>query len=299
MIAIIDGDILVYQCAFAAQFSVYKELDASGQETGFAYRKKSQAPKDSHTVPMTVFEDAQKATDALDSAMAAIIRATKADEILVFLTEGECFRHRLTDDYPDDLKYKGNRKSEKPRYYQLMREILSQKYSAIRVKDYEADDAMSIMHVNYNERKIESVICTIDKDLLNTPGRHYNPNSGTFSDISPKVAVKAYMLQILTGDVADNIKGIKGVGPKKGLKILDIAGDDTKKWGSLVKDAYREAFPDDWEKRFTLSRKLLYILQRPQKDLTIEMLDQPVLVQGIDLPVNTTSSKSAGNFTSV
>ena len=140
------------------------------------------------------------------------------------------------------------------------------------------------MHVNFNERGIDSVICTIDKDLLNTPGYHYNPTKGTFAEINPTQAIKLYMMQILTGDTADNIAGLPRVGPVAAMKILDIAEGDQSKWGQLVKDAYAQKFPEDWEKRFTLARKQLWIHQKPQPGMTIEMIDKPVLVQGLDLP---------------
>jgi len=66
----------------------------------------------------------------------------------------------------------------------------------------------------------KTVIATVDKDLNNTPGWHFNWNKGELYWVSEEEATYNFYRQLLTGDRTDNIQGIPGIGPKKAEKIL-------------------------------------------------------------------------------
>lgn len=55
------------------------------------------------------------------------------------------------------------------------------------------------------------VICvSLDKDLYNIPGRHYNWVSETFTTVSPIQASRNFYKQIISGDGSDNIPSYDG-----------------------------------------------------------------------------------------
>jgi 5'-3' exonuclease len=90
-------------------------------------------------------------------------------------------------------------------------------WEAVVSKGEEADDLIGIAATEGGK---ESIVVSIDKDMLQIPCRHYNPNKKEFTVVSDFDGLKFFYTQILTGDRADNIKGLYGVGPKKAEKML-------------------------------------------------------------------------------
>jgi 5'-3' exonuclease len=64
-------------------------------------------------------------------------------------------------------------------------------------------------------------------------------------------------MQLLTGDRADNIQGLKGIGPKKAENIL--AGTAFGKRRQAVIGAYREHYGQEWETELQLTGDLIFI----------------------------------------
>ena len=91
---------------------------------------------------------------------------------------------------------------------------------AVPADGMEADDLVSIWAYEAREKEEDYVICGIDKDLKQIPGTHYNYNKDTWDFVDDATAIRNLMLQCLTGDSADNIPGLKGIGPKKAEGIL-------------------------------------------------------------------------------
>lgn len=126
------------------------------------------------------------------------------------------FRKDLSPDY----------KSHRPELDKKVRDKLNylHKYAvskgAIQADGMEADDLVSIWAYEALDNKEDYVICGIDKDLLQIPGHHYNYGKDTWQLINEEEALHNLYLQCLTGDSADNIPGLKGIGPKKAEKIL-------------------------------------------------------------------------------
>ena len=56
---------------------------------------------------------------------------------------------------------------------------------------------------------------------MQLPCHHYNPNRRSFSRVSKVGGNRFFYSQILTGDKADNIIGLYGIGPKKAERILE------------------------------------------------------------------------------
>ena len=53
--------------------------------------------------------------------------------------------------------------------------------------------------------------------------------------VTPDEGIKSFYTQILTGDTADNIVGLQGIGPKKAEKLLDGADTEDDLWDAVLK----------------------------------------------------------------
>jgi hypothetical protein len=79
----------------------------------------------------------------------------------------------------------------------------------------EADDLLGI-----NQTK-DTIICTIDKDLRQVPGQHYNFVKDEIFTVSVQQGLLWFYTQMLTGDASDNVSGIRGIGIKKATFFLN------------------------------------------------------------------------------
>lgn len=116
--------------------------------------------------------------------------------------------------------YKAKR-PEKPPYLEFVRKVLEHSWPSLIYPGIEADDIMGIQATKYPDH---SVIVSVDKDLLQIPGLHYNPDHhffGVFA-VEPERAEYNFYTQWLTGDPVDNYKGIPKVGPAKAEAILNV-----------------------------------------------------------------------------
>lgn len=114
--------------------------------------------------------------------------------------------------YPD---YKANRQGrERPFYLKKAREYIQSRYETVIADDQEGDDLMGILQTQ------DSIIVSSDKDMKTIPGWLYNPLQDYLVNISEYDADYNFYLQVLIGDVADGVKGVKGIGPVKANKIL-------------------------------------------------------------------------------
>ena len=176
-----------------------------------------------------------------------ILVNTEATEYRLFLTGKDNFRYTI---YPE---YKAHRPKEKPFWLEKCREYLKATFNAEVIDGQEADDALGIAQTE------DTIICSIDKDLLMIPGQHYNFVKDEFITVTPDEGIKHFYMQCLTGDRADNIKGIEKIGPKKAEKIL--AGCVTEQ---ELFNAVREAYGNDEE--FLMNGRVLWIRRKDNED---------------------------------
>jgi 5'-3' exonuclease len=133
----------------------------------------------------------------------------------IFLTGKGNFRHDIAITH----EYKGNRKSvEKPKYLHKIRQHMIKNWKAIVSKGEEADDLIGIWSTGYGP---EALVVSVDKDMLQLPCNHYNPSKRKYKTVSELEGNKFFYSQILTGDKADNIIGLYGIGPVKSKRILE------------------------------------------------------------------------------
>ena len=169
------------------------------------------------------------------------------EDYVVYLTGKGNFRNEIAKSHV----YKGNRKSvQKPRHLQHARDYMHGKYEAIISQGEEADDLIAIEATRLGH---DACVASIDKDMLQIPCWHFNIVKGTYERVTPDGGMKFFYTQILTGDTADNIKGLFRVGPKKAEKILDGAVSEEELWDRVVK-AY-----DGDEERIVENARLLWL----------------------------------------
>ena len=96
----------------------------------------------------------------------------------------------------------------------------------------EADDLISkaAASLDYN-----CVVASIDKDMLQLPCWHFNFGRNEWIKVDKESGTKFFYTQILTGDRADNIIGLYGIGPKKAEKILQDCHTEEDLWDAVVK----------------------------------------------------------------
>jgi hypothetical protein len=117
--------------------------------------------------------------------------------------------------YPD---YKENRKDfVKPKWHGYIKDYLVENYGAVMQEGFEADDLLGIRGTELNGT---GIIVSVDKDLYQIPGHHFNLRHKTFHYVTDEEAFDWYATQCLTGDKIDNIEGLAGIGPARASKIL-------------------------------------------------------------------------------
>lgn len=214
-IALLDGDILAYRCAASVEPTKSKERE----------------PDD-------------LAILRLDELMYRVLSDVQTEEYKLFLSGGENFRKTL---YPE---YKANRKQPAPRMLGECQEFLFKEWEAIMTHGYEVDDAIGMNH-----HPETTIVVSIDKDLKQLPGEHYNFVKYEFEIVDEETAERNFWTQMLVGDASDNIKGIDGIGPVKAKRILD--GKDVTQMYDTVKEIYND------DEQFLLNFRLLRILRNP------------------------------------
>jgi len=137
--------------------------------------------------------------------------------------------------------YKGNRKdTHKPHWYQQIRNYLTDNWDAEVIEGREADDECAIASRSHDG---PAVICTIDKDLDQVPGNHYDYVRKTHYQVDEEEGEMLFYQQILSGDSTDNIPGCYKIGKVKAEKILDSVYlehglDRDRIWQAII-DTYK------------------------------------------------------------
>ena len=119
--------------------------------------------------------------------------------------------------------------------------IFAAKNTTVRcVNNLEADDLMGIL-----ASEGDTISVTVDKDLRQIPGWHWNPDKETEPTlVSEEDATRFFYQQWMTGDTTDNIWGLWKVGPAKAKKFLDSTPKE--EWDEKILEMYQE---EDWAKR--------------------------------------------------
>jgi 5'-3' exonuclease len=129
-------------------------------------------------------------------------------------------------------------------------EFLLKEWDAKFCHGYEADDAIGINHNPEN-----TVVVSIDKDMKQLPGEHYNFVKYEWEIIDEDTAEFNFWCQMLIGDSTDNVRGVDGIGKAKAPRIL--TGMSKEQMYETVKNLYND------DERFLMNFRLLRILRSP------------------------------------
>ena len=195
---LVDGDIVAYRAAFSTQ---------------------DMFPQDAES----------KVDELMDYILGDTLMFPDPNEYEVFLTGSGNFRYDIAKSFP----YKGNRSGiEKPIHLSVTRERLISKWGAVVSEGEEADDLIAIAATYYGP---DTVVASIDKDMLQIPCRHFNFATGVWTTVTEFEGLRSFYKQILTGDRADNIIGLYRVGPVKAEKMLQGCNDEKSLWEAVLK----------------------------------------------------------------
>lgn len=192
---LVDGDILLYKYGFGAQETYKFETES-----------------------VTVVPEMSEVTPLIREFLTNMLTVTRSSDMLVCFTAPNCFRYDLLS------TYKHNRKDNaKPILYYQIKEHLLETYPSKVKERLEADDVMGIMATRSPGKYI---VCSIDKDLQQIPGWHFNWKK----DAVPRLVSKEdadlwFWKQCLTGDSTDGFSGVPGIGPKTADKVLETVTD--------------------------------------------------------------------------
>ena len=212
MIALIDGDILVYECGFSSDANAKKEY----LEAHLAKHKEQLRPEELEEY-LDAREPVEYALKIVKNKLAELIEMVEADSFEIYITGDDNYRMEILPDY------KANRDpTHKPHWYKEIKEYLINFQGAIVVEGIEADDILGIRQCE--ETDDWTCICSKDKDLDCIPGWHYNwsPSKvelGVYW-VEEVEALRFFYTQCLTGDTTDNIPGIFKLTGKKATKKL-------------------------------------------------------------------------------
>lgn len=221
--ALIDGDLVAYRCAASAE----------QDDESIACIRASRLLQD-------------------------IVSATDADTIQLFLSGSNNFRYAI---YPE---YKANRKDMKrPRHLQCVREFLVLKWGAEVTDGYEADDALGVeaCKLFFSDRRTKGIICSLDKDLRQIPGGHFNFVSGSFDEVTELDGWRNFYSQLILGDKADNIPGFDGKSRPKWPKFLEGYRTQLRECNTPreMYEVVRSLYTSQQEQTLVRNARLLYI----------------------------------------
>lgn len=181
---------------------------------------------------------------ACDNSVNAILDNLAPSEYELVLSGGNNFRKKI------DPTYKANRKPEsRPTYLHDAMKYFTKYWHAVVTDGIEADDYIAI---NSNG---DSVVVSNDKDFNQLGVPIYNWTKGDL--FLPEDPMYYWYSQLLTGDAADNVVGIRGIGPVKAEKALKHLTNEERLL--KVQEFYQQEFGDGWYVKFDINARLLWL----------------------------------------
>jgi len=258
-----DGDILLNKAAFALERRRYDIFYADKKVHECETKKEAVKIKTEHETPDLIdiklhrwVEKEELLEEIINNMIEGACKDLQCQDYLIMLgpktNSSNTFRHRAATTVP----YKGNRDPNgRPILYSKAREYLRSDFECVHMEDGEADDILSIY---LTKDPTNTIIASIDKDLCQVPGWHYNLNTKEVilsrdpgklwisrRKDKKRIDLKGYgfkwfCAQMLLGDSIDNIqKPLKGYGPRKIHNYLDEAKTVQECWNK-IKNFYKK-----------------------------------------------------------
>ena len=295
MLALIDADILVFRCGFAAERKVWhlawnpidsapdNEGKAWGDMKEFEYKKEAlnhldkvvpgkHSRQEGEDYSLWPEVDLQPVSYALQNVKTSVNKALEAChcnefDAKLFLSGKTNFRDRIAVTKP----YKGSRdRTHRPTHEKAIREYMLKNYDCQEAEDEEADDLLGIWQTKVGPE--DSVIISLDKDLDQIPGFKYNFMHDINYCVSDTEARIAFYTQLLTGDSTDDIVGLPGIGPGKAKKALHGLTTEEELLAECCRMYQIHSGKEDWQTYMREMGQLLWIRRVPGEmwDFTYE-----------------------------
>ena len=207
-------------------------------------------------------EDKDIPLHRIDDLMRRILHSTGATEYEAYLSGSDNFRKKI------DPEYKANRTQAKPKWLELCREYLVTNWKARVADGIEADDGIGISQSYHFNSGTPSVVCSIDKDFLQLPGKHHQWEFGGTTAkgkqwikeeqnffVTPLDGLRCFYRQLLIGDTSDNVIGVQGIGKGKAPSYINHLEDEIDMY-LAVQELYND------NERFEKNCQLLWILRK-------------------------------------
>ncbi len=242
-----------------------------------------------HALPPNLQTSRGELTNAVygfASMLFTVLQEEQPDYIIVAFDKGPSFRLQDYEAYkahrphmPDEMR------TQMARIRELLRIL---RIPIVELENYEADDIIGTLARQAEEAGLEVIIVTGDRDALQlvdeattvlTSGRRFSDTIRYTPEkvrerygLSPRQLID---LKALMGDSSDNIPGVKGIGEKGGIKLLQQFGSLEAIYARLdeVPTRYRKKLEAGREIAF-LSRKLGTIVRDAPVKLDLEAAAQ-------------------------
>lgn len=264
---LLDGDIVAYRAGFAAEKRIYHDDRTHPKDGGASFHLKKEALIEVPENHLVWYREAEPVENALHNCSSLIettidyacnyfeVQREKVNYLTYLTGNAETPNFRMEI----DKEYKANRDpNHKPTHLGEIKVYLKAKHNGYLTEGCEADDFFGQACLTLRSKGLTPVICTIDKDLQQIAGYHYNFTTGTITEVSEERAAAVFWRQMLEGDRVDNIFGINGIGPVKSNRLIPI-GMSNEKAQKTVEKAYKDEYKAAWKDRYNNNCDLLWI----------------------------------------
>lgn len=223
-----------------------------------------------------------EAYEIVDMMFLSILKNANSNNYIAFVTGKDNFRKKLRVDYKQArLKYKDQQQKQ---YYNELKLYMYERWKCVRINGAEADDACGIMSTRLMH---DCIIASDDLDLLQLEGLHYRISNRQFMYITDSIGSiyieqkeysaskvkklrgygkKLFWAMMLMGD-KDEIQGPKGYGSVKTYNsLIDCNTEEELK--AKVIECYKQEYADDFQEKFDLNYKLLFLLRDNKNFIT-------------------------------
>ncbi len=188
--------------------------------------------------------------------------------------DGKNYRDDLYPDYKQTaMRVKGRK--EKPEHFFRVKDYLYSLDNTLVADNIEADDLLGILSRQLGD---QSVIVTVDKDMDQLSGIHYNPkyNKERYYLVTEEEADRFFLKQLLMGDAIDKIPGLPKYGPIKAETIINSA-KTIEEAATIVLDTYFLVYGEEWQNYFLANGKLLWLQRKDYDWFTLDRFKESFL----------------------
>ena len=210
-----------------------------------------------------------------------IINEENPEYMMIAFDKGKTFRHKKYEGYKDGRKEIPQELKDQLPVAKGIAKAMG--ISCFEIDNYEADDIIGTFANEVdNQNDYYSVIISSDKDLLQLitdknevkllkSNDYIRMNKETFIENYGFTPEKIVDLKGIMGDASDNIPGVKGIGEKGAMTLIQKYGTVEEIYKNIeeIKGRTREKLEDDKENAF-FSKELATIYKKVPIDKNIE-----------------------------